>query len=177
MICKRSPDGKRIAAVSHPLLAPRSSPAVYVLDLAGIGTHIQKNIPVANVTELAFAPDSRRLALLSKGEYDDFLYLADLEADELRMLASLNKAHSLTWNPTGDQILLISEISRLPGEEDFVIFNAATGEEVRSDQYDPASSQVNLPSPGDPFDTWYDNSSRNGGLEACVALPSQHLTP
>jgi hypothetical protein len=177
MICERSPDGRRVAAVSHPVLAPRSSPAVYVLDLIDIGAHIQRNLPIANVSELAFSPDSRRLALLSKGDTDDFLYLADLETDELRLLTILNKAHSLMWSPTGDQLLLISEVRRLPGEEDFVIFDAATGDQIRDASYDPAGLPNGSTSQGEGPGTWYDNSPQNGGLEACAAPPAQTRIP
>ena len=177
MVCERSPDGRRIAAVSHPLLSARSSPSVYLLDLTVMGARTQRNLPIANVSELAFSPDSRQLALLGKGEYNDSLYLADLEADELRMLAILDKAHSLAWSPAGDQILLISELPRLPGEEDFVIFDAATGKEVRNATYDAASLPTDIPDQSEPFGPWYDNSSQNGGLEACAAPPAPDAAP
>ena len=99
MVCERSPDGRWIAAVSHPLLAPLSYPVVYVLDLTDTGALVQQSLPIVNVSELAFAPDSRRLALLSKGEDDDFLYLADLETDEVRVLAVLDQARELDLEP------------------------------------------------------------------------------
>jgi hypothetical protein len=177
MICERSPDGKRIAAASHPQLSQHAPPSVYWLDLTDLRAGARQAIPVANVSELAFAPDSRRLALLAKGEHRDGLYLADLETGELRLLARVNEAHSLTWSPTGDQILLISEIRRLPGEEDFVVIDVATGQIVSNALYDPASLPTGAPSPGQGYGSWYDNSSQNGGLEACAAPSARTRTP
>jgi hypothetical protein len=177
MICERSPDGKRIAAASQPLLATSSSHAVYLLDLTNLSARSQRNLPVANVSELAFSPDSRQLAILSQADQNDFLYLADLETNELRMLATVEKAHSLIWNRASDQILVTRESSELPGQVDVVIFDAATGQEVRNAWYDLSSPTSGNAALDDIYSSLVHNPSQKSGLEACSAPPSQPPFP
>ena len=47
----------------------------------------QRVIPGGNVSDLAFAPDSLRLAFFGLGEDGPGIYLADLKSNAVRMLA------------------------------------------------------------------------------------------
>jgi hypothetical protein len=169
MICERSPDGRWIAAASRPALSQQISPSVYWLDLVAPPERMGQAIRILGASDLAFAPDSRQLALIGGGGSGYGLYLADLETDGLRLLAPLDAARSLAWSPAGDQLALIGKLPAQPGPEDLVVIDAQSGEVIYQAPFETTArlaADAPLLSWGAEFLQGF--PAGDGGLEACV---------
>ncbi len=169
MICERSPDGRQVAAASRLVLSRQISPSVYWLDITDSRRRTQRTIHIAGASDLAFAPDSRRLAMIGSGGSGYGLYLADLETDELRLLAPLEWARSLAWSPAGDQLALIGKLPAEAGPEELVVIDAQSGQvtyqaRIENTRLLPADA----PLLGWGADFLQQFPTKNGGLEACV---------
>lgn len=168
MICERSPDGRRIAAASRPLLAQQTGSTLYWLEVVNAPVIAQRRITIAGVSDLAFAPDSQRLAMLGRGGSGSGLYLVDLQTGELRILYAIERGRSLAWSPDGEQIALIGHVSGQSGPEELLIIEAQTGELVYRAAYSPGDVlNEDAPLLGWGSDFLRAFPTRNGGLEAC----------
>jgi Tol biopolymer transport system component len=142
---------------------------VYWLDITDSRRRTQRTIHIAGASDLAFAPDSRRLAMIGSGGSGYGLYLADLETDELRLLAPVEWARSLAWSPAGDQLALIGKLPGGAGPEELVVIDSQSGQVT----YQARIENTHLLPADAPLLGWGADflqqfPTKNGGLEACV---------
>ncbi len=171
MICGRSPDGNRIAFVSQPFLSPNQDAFLNWFSLSDKSKG-QMSLGGLYVTNFAFAPDSRRLALFGfDGQFaEGGVYVLDTETAKYNQLIWLLNARSLVWSPDGIFLALIGTENSISGEETIVMF-ASTGEVVYRGPAPNDQPPVGAAAPinlwGVPFPT------KMGGLEACTAAPAK----
>ena len=167
-LCTRSPDGSKLAVSSKPLLSPSSNTSyIYWYDLTSLPATVHGPVAI-NPDEMAFAPDSRHLAVIgnltgsSRG-----VYVADLQDNSARLLREMD-ALSLVWRHDGRLLAMISMENK--NALQLIILNPDTGEVVyrspyspfvRTDQFEISSRwKVNFP-------------AAIGHLEACITPPQK----
>src|SRR6516225_2029144 len=122
-----SPDGRRVAFVTHRLDKAKNErhSTIYLLQLDEQG-HApeeprQLTSGVKNDTNPVWAPDSRRLLVLSDREEDkNQLWLIDTDGGEaLRLTNMLNGVSDAAWSPDGHWIAFTAMAS--PADDDEVL--------------------------------------------------------
>jgi hypothetical protein len=170
-ICQRSPDGLAIAYVSQPSEKGSSLDTTlywfYLEDL-----HHPENrlmAPVA-VTQFAFAPDSRRLAVFGYERTNEpgTLSVLDTGRGGYQPLLQLADARSLVWSPDGRLIAMIARLEIGSHQEYILVVDAKTGEIIYKAAIETES---------DPAQTWpalhwgVDFPVEMGGLDECSQPP------
>jgi hypothetical protein len=133
MACQRSPDGRLLAYVSQPLRLGSLDSELRWLNLAGsfgYGRALDDMV----VTQFAWAPDSRRLAVFG---YDPRaplkpgkLIILDSQSNEQRTLLEVDAANSLVWHPDGTRLALIVRPTAESYEEQVWIIDPDNGNVV-----------------------------------------------
>ncbi|MEW5869374.1 MAG: LysM peptidoglycan-binding domain-containing protein [Chloroflexota bacterium] len=175
-ICDRSPDGLKVAYVSQPFRSPYFASSLYWFNLAE-APGIVKMIPAPPiVTQFAFAPDSRHMAVF--GFYDPqdvgVLFIVDLEGEvldvegeSLTFLARFVDVRSLVWSPDGEQLALIARLNE-GSAEDYVMVYSKSGDLLYSSSIDTESNAHS----NWPMDTWEVTFPvEMGRMDACAMPP------
>jgi len=171
MICGRSPDGNKIAYVSQPFLSPNQDAFLNWFNLSDKSKG-EMSLGGLYTISFAFAPDSRRLAVVVYlGQFDEgSVYILDTETGKYTPLIWLLNARSLMWSPDGQFLALIGTENSLSGEET-IVMNASTGEVIyrgpAANDQQPVGADAPINNWGVPFPT------KMGGLEACAAAPAK----
>lgn len=118
VICDRSPDGTRLAISSRRSI-DRSLLRLY--DLTNIA-YMEGRTFLATVTEFAFAPDSRRLAIFAANEPYGSVFILDTDSNTITHLMDLPDARSFVWSPDGEYLAMIGRVTQpIAGDEVIVV--------------------------------------------------------
>ena len=133
MICDRSPDGRRIAYASLFWRFSIQKPLLRWFDLSALTGNAYAALETVAVSELAFAPDSARLAVFGypdspkRNSAPGELYIIDLDLGSSISLINLGDAKSLVWKPDGTQLALIARLYADSYEEQILVVDASSG--------------------------------------------------
>jgi DNA-directed RNA polymerase specialized sigma24 family protein len=167
VMCRRSPDGSRLAYLAWPERLPKngSGAGLWWFDL-----NAPNQVYRAAIEEpggLAFAPDGRQMAVFGRGPQGFGVYLMEIATGEMRLIYRLTSVRDMALRPDGEQIAVIGAP---PGAaETLIVIRTASGTPVYQD---PAWD-------GQPKSDW--PTSKWGvdfpaidpsGLDDCVAPPS-----
>jgi hypothetical protein len=174
MICQRSADGNKIAYVPDPNNARYQFSSLYWLDLSA--KRPSQPFTSLTVTQFAFAPDSRRLAVFGRRSagMPGILILLDTESVDRRVLLTPSDASSLVWSPDGERLALMARFLDDSFEDYIVVINTYSGVIEYNESIDFARR------PGNPWpmEEWGVQFPVDmGGLEACVAPPESEQNP
>lgn len=164
MICDRSDDGIRLAVSSNE--TPDRSPLRWfnLMDISATNgkTYFDK------VTQFAFAPDSRRLAVFASREPYGSVYIMDTESDELTHLIDLPDARSFVWSPDGDYLAMIGRVSKPVAGDEVIVIRASNGEIIYRQSVDYGTGNI-----GDwpPLEWGVDFPVEMNGLAQCALPP------
>src|SRR5712692_10248369 len=122
-----SPDGRRVAFVTHSLNKAKNErhSTIYLLQLDeqghAVGGPRQLTSGVKNDTNPVWASDSRRLLFLSDREEEkNQLWLIDADGGEARKLTNmLNGVSEAAWSPNGQWIAFTAMVA--PADDDEVL--------------------------------------------------------
>ncbi|HEX7974992.1 MAG TPA: hypothetical protein VF498_11325, partial [Anaerolineales bacterium] len=140
VICSRSPDGERIAYNNYQA----SNQVVFWVDLKDTGKLHWAAISSTPV-ELAFAPDSRRVAVFgrknSDQQGDSAIYILDTGTGRVETLIQLSNARSLVWKPGGTELAFIGLFPGGDGEM-AQVFDLSAGHVVDSQPLDALGNLI-----------------------------------
>lgn len=173
-VCRRSPDGNRLALVRYDMALSREMDYFHWVsldDLEDLGSLERFFLPEGH---LAWSPDGRYLAL-SGCTLDERcgVYLLDVVSQRFWRAISAGNADHLAWSPDGTRLaamgLLPTSVTR--GVQ---VVDAASGELVYSAEADSKSGA--LPSDSPTYAWEYDPSGADasvlqGGLSNCAEFP------
>lgn len=110
VICDRSRDGLWFAFGSET--DPYRGNILRWLNIEKPTATMRTQAARGTVTDLAFSPDSRRLAYFETffRRVDGLLKILDLETGSVARLMSLTSARSLVWSPDGAQLAMIADL-------------------------------------------------------------------
>ncbi len=80
------------------------------------------------VTQFAFAPDSRRLAVFASREPYGSVYIMDTDRNELTHLIDLPDARSFVWSPDGDYLAMIGRVAEPVAGDEVIVIRTSNGE-------------------------------------------------
>ena len=182
MLCDRSPDGQKIAYFgfnygrgSYPVQAPRGLHWFSLADLDGA----QPPLTDFEIFDLAFAPDSRRLAFFGFHRYTDQvgLFILDTATGLYEQLYRLRLGSSLVWSPDGEQLALIGS-TRTWYDLAAMVIHVPTKELVyqtfleSGSDWDPTKRSADWPSPAWPAHRWgVEFPTQHYGLAGCTRHP------
>lgn len=174
LLCKRSPDGRLAAFSERPELPPYLAAPLRWFSLTDL-SRVYLAISSIYVSDFAFAPDSRRLALSGCDERrsECGLYVIDLTNSEQARLVEMAHISSLAWSPDGRQLAFLVWTTAGGGRSNVWVIDARTGE-ARYNQPLELDAGYALVAPanaplhrwGVPFPNWV-----QPGLDACIAPP------
>ncbi len=145
--CSRSPDGKLVGFISNPggpFLSGHGLRWFRITDPAHTYDPFPEGLTGSN---LAFSPDSRRLAFFGckVGERVCSVYLYEFETQKKQKLLDLSIADFFLWSPDGRSLTLVGAE---PGSSLQVLaVNAGTGEIIYRQGYDWQMSGMTAGSP------------------------------
>ncbi len=129
MICDRSPDGTRLAVANNRTsvrsLTDRSLLRLY--DLTNLAAREGRTF-LAKVTQFAYAPDSRRLAIFASHEPYGSIYIIDTDANTLDHLMDLPDARSFVWSPDGEYLAMIGRVTEPIAGDEVIVVRVNSGE-------------------------------------------------
>lgn len=172
--CQRSPDGRRLGFLQgDPSVGfPSRNPFQWFEITRPYVRHNPQ--PDLLVSDFAFAPDSRRVALVGSRQNERGLFVLDTTTGLVRLLVNrLDSGSSLVWSPDGNFVALIGQAG-YSGESSVIVVNVTTGEDIRyplllteSGRFSLESATTDWPPKawGVPFPVL------PGSLEDCLAAP------
>ncbi len=130
MICARSPDGSKIAYVSQPLKSITQDASLYWFNLLDIKSGVKHPLGEIHVTQLAFAPDSSRLAVFGYGDQSSTgrIYILDLQSGQVRPIHAQGDVKSLVWSPDGKYLAFIGRDAPPQYNDEVIVLRVDTGE-------------------------------------------------
>jgi hypothetical protein len=170
MLCDRSPDGARMAFAYSDSL--EDQPDLYWVDLENPLFDARKPMDGISISEFAFAPDSRHLAVFGYRGYttEGKLYILDTADDIWYSIIDLPTARSIVWNPDGTQLALITRTFPGSSEEYVLVLDGATGEILYN--FSENIDYGMYHSMEWPMNEWgTEFPVEMGGLAACAAPP------
>jgi RNA polymerase sigma-70 factor (ECF subfamily) len=178
MICQRSADGERIAYVSQPYTSETlyTSMDEHLLHWFSLTNPRERayvlNPGLVSVTQFAFAPDSRRMALFGYPSTfsNGVLYIVDLETNISQQVIELAEAKSLVWRPDGEQLALIARYAPDSYYEHLLVIRADSGRIVYNNPLD-FSPNMGLNWPTTEWGVELPNEM--GGMDACAEPPQE----
>jgi DNA-directed RNA polymerase specialized sigma24 family protein len=174
MTCRRSPDGQRIAFTGGRRAAPDSlAPLRWFRldDLAQVTTLMPEVIP----NDLAFAPDSRRLAMYAclrqDPRNDCGVYVVDTDTGEgSRLVSDLVNADSFTWRPDGRALAFVG-YSKAAGDAGVWVVDLNSGDVVYNGPVARDADSNGNVAPDSPTLSWgvpFPVFDQPRGVDGCV---------
>jgi hypothetical protein len=168
MICARSPDGRKIAYVSQPMQQPPGDGFINWFTLENQIGKLHNGLGGVYITQIAFSPDSKFLAVF--GRYDSIkgVYVVDTETGVAERLLRLEDAKSLVWSPDGKYLAMIARTQEDPTQDRVTVVQIGRGKVVYEKSVDFETNAM-----GD-WPTWLHEVNfpfEEGGFEACLAPP------
>jgi LysM repeat protein len=195
-ICTRSPDGRQIALAQQPneLLDQStllhwfglytSSPdnelldqssLLHWFDLYALSPDVVTVPEISShahtqVANLAFSPDSRRLAIFGcAAEAECGVSMIDLQTGEYRRIMSLRHVVSLNWSPDGNYLAVFASFTGWFIPQKIQVIDLRNGELVYSGEVD---SNTGLPADDSPTHDWgLTFTHRLLNLDSCAFPP------
>jgi RNA polymerase sigma factor (sigma-70 family) len=124
MICDRSPDGTRLAIASR---RPTDRSFLRLYDLKKVDSIVGRTF-LATVTQFAFAPDSRRLAIFASHEPYGSVYIIDTDDNTMVHLIDLPDARSFVWSPDGEFLAMIGRVTEPVAGDEVMVVRVSSGE-------------------------------------------------
>jgi hypothetical protein len=137
LVCDRSPDGKMLAYISQPGLNPPNNAGLRWIDLPSPTGVTHSALGGIYMRELAFAPDSRQIAVFGRYISIDAVYIVDTQTSQYRRLVRLENARSLAWSPDMQYLALIGSRPEAPNQERVLVIQLRRGRVVYDEPFDP----------------------------------------
>ncbi len=171
MICARSPDGAKIAFVSQPFKSDTQDASLYWFSLLQSKEGLKRPLGDIQVTQLAFAPDSRRIAAFGYNGQSDTgaVYIIDTQNGEVRSIHNQGDVKSLVWSPDGQFLAFIGRDAPPNYEDHVIVIRVDTGEVTFSSSIDMESNRGSSKWPPMEWDVAF--PVEMGGLENCSLPP------
>ncbi len=129
MICDRSPDGHWIAYVSQPDQSHDQSSMLHWFDLSEPATRFFTIHNQTGITEMAFSPDTRRLAFFSRPNLlaAGTLSTVSLPDQNVRTIYTTGDIKSLVWSPDGKSLAFIDRADPSAFQESVMVISSSDG--------------------------------------------------
>lgn len=172
MICDRSPDGSKIAYVSQPFKSDTQNASLYWFSLLRPKEGVKRPLGDVYVTQLAFAPDSRRIAAFGYNSqfYKGMIYIIDTQSGEIRPIYPQGDVKSLVWSPDGQSLAFIGREVPSQYQDDVMVIRVDSGEVTFHSSLDMGGNQGSSEWP--PIKWGLNFPVEMGKLEACVSSPA-----
>jgi DNA-directed RNA polymerase specialized sigma24 family protein/LysM repeat protein len=170
LICDRSPDGRWFAYASRPAQSHDPGSLLHWFDLSQPTKRYFTLYNQTGITELAFSPDSRRLAYFSQPNplIPGTLSTLDLPFQNVRQIYTTGDLKSLVWSPDGQYLAFINRSNPASYQENILVISTSDG----SVSYNAPLDVLNKPIKDWPMATWgVDFPVEMGGMDACAAPP------
>jgi WD40 repeat protein len=170
MICARSHDGYWIAYVSQPSQSHDLSSMLHWFDLSDPAVRFFTLHDQTGITELAFSPDTRRLAFFSRPNplAPGTLSTVSLPYQNVRPIYTTGDLKSLVWSPDGKSLAFINRADPSGYQENILVISSDDG----SVSYNAPLDVLNKPVKDWPMTAWGVNFPiEMGGMDACAASP------
>ena len=173
MICDRSPDGSKIAYVSQPFKSDTQNASLYWFSLLQPKEGVKRPLGDVYVTQLAFAPDSRRIAAFGYNSqfYKGMIYIIDTQSGEIRPIYHQGDVKSLVWSPDGQSLAFIGREVPSQYQDEVMVIRVDSGEVTFRSTIDMGSNQGSSEWPPSQWGVTF--PLEMGGLEKC-SLPPDH---
>jgi DNA-directed RNA polymerase specialized sigma24 family protein len=127
MICARSPDGTKLAIASRQPSDRSLRSLLRLYDLKNLAP-MEGRTFLATVTQFAFAPDSRRLAIFASHEPYGSVYIIDTDSNTMAHLIDLPDARSFVWSPDGEYLAMIGRVTEPVAGDEVIVVRVSSGE-------------------------------------------------
>ena len=164
VICTRSSDGSRLAFAE----TGGESQSLYWFNLSDLA--LQSHNANGSVTQLAFSPDSQRLAYFTSRQGQGDLHVLNLERGTQHTIFRVADVRSLVWSPDGRSLGFIGRINTSEFDDRVMVIDVESGFMFYENSVD-----INPDRSGEwpPLEWGVDFPVEMGDLSACALPPGE----